>query len=229
MTRPAGLAQPCRQPSAAESPAAACLRVPTEPGAALPQGDYHRYLAEFKTGTERKEAAEHTLLAYKAAQARGCRAPAPLAGPPAAAGERQRFQRARAAAAPPCRPPAPAPRRTLRWWTCPPPTPSAWAWRSTSASSTTRSSTRQSARATWPSRRAAAAVRDRRPRRAFPGPPRQAPRGARASARPSLLSRRRLTRQLPSSTRWERRATRTALSSCSSCATTSRSGPATCR
>jgi hypothetical protein len=32
------------------------------------QGDYHRYLAEFKTGTERKEAAEHTLLAYKAAQ-----------------------------------------------------------------------------------------------------------------------------------------------------------------
>lgn len=39
---------------------------------ALPtaQGDYHRYLAEFKTGTERKEAAEHTLLAYKAAQVR---------------------------------------------------------------------------------------------------------------------------------------------------------------
>jgi 14-3-3 protein epsilon len=35
------------------------------------QGDYHRYLAEFKTGTERKEAAEHTLLAYKAAQVRG--------------------------------------------------------------------------------------------------------------------------------------------------------------
>lgn len=37
----------------------------------LAQGDYHRYLAEFKTGTERKEAAEHTLLAYKAAQVRG--------------------------------------------------------------------------------------------------------------------------------------------------------------
>lgn len=35
------------------------------------QGDYHRYLAEFKTGTERKEAAEHTLLAYKAAQVGG--------------------------------------------------------------------------------------------------------------------------------------------------------------
>lgn len=35
------------------------------------QGDYHRYLAEFKTGAERKEAAEHTLLAYKAAQVRG--------------------------------------------------------------------------------------------------------------------------------------------------------------
>ncbi|KAM0952715.1 putative 14-3-3 protein [Dioscorea sansibarensis] len=32
------------------------------------KGDYHRYLAEFKTGTERKEAAESTLLAYKAAQ-----------------------------------------------------------------------------------------------------------------------------------------------------------------
>jgi hypothetical protein len=32
------------------------------------KGDYHRYLAEFKTGTDRKEAAEHTLLAYKAAQ-----------------------------------------------------------------------------------------------------------------------------------------------------------------
>ncbi len=37
------------------------------------QGDYHRYLAEFKTGAGRKEAAEHTLLAYKAAQVRkGC-------------------------------------------------------------------------------------------------------------------------------------------------------------
>lgn len=32
------------------------------------KGDYHRYLAEFKTGAERKEAAEHTLLAYKKAQ-----------------------------------------------------------------------------------------------------------------------------------------------------------------
>uniref|UniRef100_A0A2N9GHG8 14-3-3 domain-containing protein n=1 Tax=Fagus sylvatica TaxID=28930 RepID=A0A2N9GHG8_FAGSY len=31
-------------------------------------GDYHRYLAEFKTGAERKEAAESTLLAYKSAQ-----------------------------------------------------------------------------------------------------------------------------------------------------------------
>ena len=36
------------------------------------QGDYHRYLAEFKTGSDRKEAAEHTLLAYKAAQVSVC-------------------------------------------------------------------------------------------------------------------------------------------------------------
>ncbi|KAJ0751276.1 14-3-3-like protein 16R [Helianthus anomalus] len=34
------------------------------------KGDYHRYLAEFKTGAERKEAAESTLNAYKAAQVR---------------------------------------------------------------------------------------------------------------------------------------------------------------
>ncbi|XP_052197689.1 14-3-3-like protein [Diospyros lotus] len=32
------------------------------------KGDYHRYLAEFKTGTEKKDAAENTLSAYKAAQ-----------------------------------------------------------------------------------------------------------------------------------------------------------------
>ncbi|KAL0350153.1 UNVERIFIED_CONTAM: 14-3-3 protein 1 [Sesamum radiatum] len=32
------------------------------------KGDYHRYLAEFKVGSERKEAAEDTMLAYKAAQ-----------------------------------------------------------------------------------------------------------------------------------------------------------------
>lgn len=32
------------------------------------KGDYHRYLAEFKAGNERKEAAEDTLIAYKAAQ-----------------------------------------------------------------------------------------------------------------------------------------------------------------
>lgn len=32
------------------------------------KGDYYRYLAEFTTGSERKEAAENTLSAYKAAQ-----------------------------------------------------------------------------------------------------------------------------------------------------------------
>ncbi|BFG35567.1 14-3-3-like protein GF14 kappa [Prunus yedoensis var. nudiflora] len=32
------------------------------------KGDYHRYLAEFKNGDERKTAAEDTMVAYKAAQ-----------------------------------------------------------------------------------------------------------------------------------------------------------------
>ncbi|KAM3283171.1 14-3-3 protein 10 [Capsicum baccatum] len=32
------------------------------------KGDYYRYLAEFKVGNDRKEAAEDTMLAYKAAQ-----------------------------------------------------------------------------------------------------------------------------------------------------------------
>ncbi|GAB2213058.1 hypothetical protein Droror1_Dr00021074 [Drosera rotundifolia] len=35
------------------------------------KGDYHRYLAEFKVGAERKAAAESTLAAYKAAQDQG--------------------------------------------------------------------------------------------------------------------------------------------------------------
>jgi 14-3-3 protein epsilon len=34
------------------------------------KGDYHRYLAEFKTATERKDAAENTLIAYKSAMVR---------------------------------------------------------------------------------------------------------------------------------------------------------------
>ncbi|XP_020082462.1 14-3-3-like protein [Ananas comosus] len=32
------------------------------------KSDYHRYLAEFKAGAKRKEAAENTLAAYKAVQ-----------------------------------------------------------------------------------------------------------------------------------------------------------------
>ncbi|KAH7431689.1 hypothetical protein KP509_08G061500 [Ceratopteris richardii] len=32
------------------------------------KGDYHRYMAEFKTGAERREAADNTMTAYKAAQ-----------------------------------------------------------------------------------------------------------------------------------------------------------------
>lgn len=37
------------------------------------KGDYHRYLAEFKTGDERKDAAESTMAAYKTAQVRPCK------------------------------------------------------------------------------------------------------------------------------------------------------------
>ena len=59
----------CRCPTAATSCKIKSFPFLNEfPGTHLLQGDYHRYLAEFKTGAERKEAAEHTLLAYKAAQ-----------------------------------------------------------------------------------------------------------------------------------------------------------------
>jgi 14-3-3 protein epsilon len=34
----------------------------------IPSLQIHRYLAEFKAGAERKEAAENTLVAYKSAQ-----------------------------------------------------------------------------------------------------------------------------------------------------------------
>ena len=32
------------------------------------KGDYHRYIAEFTTADEKKEASENSLVAYKAAQ-----------------------------------------------------------------------------------------------------------------------------------------------------------------
>ncbi|KAK8599362.1 hypothetical protein V6N13_077288 [Hibiscus sabdariffa] len=41
-------------------------------------GDYHRYLAEFKTGDERKAAAEIALLSYKSAQDIGLAASHPV-------------------------------------------------------------------------------------------------------------------------------------------------------
>lgn len=40
---------------------------PTPPIFISRKGDYHRYLAEFATGNDRKEAAENSLVAYKAA------------------------------------------------------------------------------------------------------------------------------------------------------------------
>lgn len=71
------------------------------------KGDYHRYLAEFKTGADRKEAAEHTLLAYKAAQV-GLHS----------------WQRH----ASDCADVLVSSRRTSPWSTCRPRTPSGWVW-----------------------------------------------------------------------------------------------------
>lgn len=84
------------------------------------KGDYHRYLAEFKTGTDRKEAAENTLAAYKAAQV-GVPHSYPQLPPDSPT-------------TPPCHH-----TRTSRCRTWRPRIPFASDWHSTSRSSTTRS------------------------------------------------------------------------------------------
>lgn len=104
------------------------------------KGDYHRYLAEFKTGADRKEAAEHTLLAYKAAQVRSTlyawfAATSSFRGPVRYvrfAPSLSRSGRHTHSLLSPCA------RRISPWWTCPLHTPSALAWPLTSPSSITR-------------------------------------------------------------------------------------------
>merc|ERR1711924_215098 len=63
----------CARSATASSPCSTPTSSP-RPGPGSPRfylkmkGDYHRYLAEFQIGSDRKKAAEETLLAYKQAQ-----------------------------------------------------------------------------------------------------------------------------------------------------------------
>jgi len=107
------------------------------------KGDYHRYLAEFKTGSDRKEAAEHTLQAYKAAQVRisdwsgssqsrhGAERTDGVLFTYGYPGHREMRSVLAVKLCEGC--------RTSPWWIWHQPTLSGWDWPSTSPSSTTRS------------------------------------------------------------------------------------------